>query len=323
MTMRMPHARRAMTLVELIVVIAIVGLLAVAVGPLLQGRSEQRKFDEAAGVASAHFNAVVARSIGAAEGGGAWLPVDPSIPGSCTTLAFTRSRPNVAGSIIVDSVTAGTATVTLSPALSPAAGLLHVAGYPSPFEIVNATTIRFLEGYNAENCAFPATSGTYRFIASIPPRQRITAATRQFNGGYCVDLSASTIGVYGYTVADRIVSLATSQTLAVMFDATGRATMVWTTPDNVNWTWTTLDARKPIALLVGLGSRVGTTRVSAPTEEDPGTNIQSPYAKWIVIDPRSAIVHTIDNQFVPDASGTHAEAVTYAQHYVLRHLTNQ
>jgi prepilin-type N-terminal cleavage/methylation domain-containing protein len=329
MTMRMPHIRRAMTLVELLVVIAIVGLLAVAVGPLFQGSSERRKFEEAAGVVSAHLNAAIAKSIGSADGAGAWLPVDSSTPGAVSLLAFTRPRPNVAGNVTVTNVTSGIASVTLSAVPSPAAGVLHVAGYPTPFELVNATqalltgNIRFLPGYNSENCAFPATSGTYQFRASVPPRQRMTAGTRQLGGGYCIDLTASTIGVHGYTAASDIVPLNAVQTLAVAFDATGRATIAWTTNDNVSWTWTMLDARRPLALLVGLAGRVSTARVNSPTVDDPGTNIQSPDAKWIVIDPRSAIVRTIDNQFVPDASGTHTAAVTYAQLYVLQHLTNQ
>jgi hypothetical protein len=151
----------------------------------------------------------------------------------------------------------------------------------------------------------------------------MTAGTRQLSGGYCIDLTASTIGVRGYTTASDVVPLNAVQTLAVTFDATGRATMAWTTNDNASWTWTILDARRPLALLVGLAGRAGTARVNSPTVDDPGTNIQSPDAKWIVIDPRSAIVRTIDNQFVPDASGTHDAAVTYAQGYVLQHLSNQ
>ena len=323
MIMRMPHIRRAMTLVELLVVIAIVGLLAVAVGPLFQGSSDRRKFDEAAGVVSAHFNAAIARSIGTSDGAGAWLSADASTPGSVSSLAFTRPRPNVAGTVTPGTVVSGIVPVTLSVTPNPADGLLHVAGYPVPFRLLSGTAIGFLPGYSAENCTFPATNGTYEFRASVPPRQRMTAGTRQLSGGYCIDFTASTIGVHGYTAPSDVVSLTAAQTLAVTFDATGRATMAWTTNDNVTWTFTTLDARRPIALLVGLGGRVGTARVNSPTVDDPGTNIQSPDTKWIVIDPRSAIVRTIDNQFVPDASGTHTAAVTYAQGYVLQHLSNQ
>ena len=323
MIMRMPHIRRAMTLVELLVVIAIVGLLAVAVGPLFQGSSDRRKFEEAAGVVSAHFNAAIARSIGSADGAGAWLPVDASTPGGVTLLAFTRPRQNVAGNVTITTVGASTAAVTLSAVPSPATGLLHVAGYPVPFALVSANTIGFVPGYTAENCAFPGTNGTYEFRASIPPRHRMTAGARQLSGGYCLDLTASTIGVHGYTAPSDIVALNSVQTLAVTFDATGRATMAWTTNDNVTWSWTVLDARRPIALLVGLAGRTGTGHVNSPTVDDPGTNIQSPDAKWIVIDPRSAMVRTIDNQFVPDASRTHTASVEYAQGYVLQHLMNQ
>lgn len=315
--------RRAMTLVELLVVIAIVGLLAVAVGPLFQGRSDRRKFEAAAGVLSAHFNDAIARSIGSPDGGGVWLPVDTTTPGSVTVLGYTRPRGNVTGNVSISSVTSGSATINPPLTLSPAAGLLHVAGYPTPFELVDAFTLGFLPGYTADNCAFPAVNGTYQFRASIPPRQRMTAGTRLLAGGYCIDLSASTIGVYGYTTTAGIVPLSAVQSLAVTFDSTGRATMAWWTTDNVNWTWEPLDATRPMALLVGASFRVGLPVTNNPTIDDPGPNIQSPDAKWIVIDPRSAMVRTLDNQFVSDSSLAPVAALTYAQAYVRQHLLNE
>jgi prepilin-type N-terminal cleavage/methylation domain-containing protein len=329
MKMRVLQPRRGMTLVELLVVIAIVGLLAVAVGPLFQGRSDRRKFEAAAGVVSAHINAAVARSIGAPEGGGVWLAADSAMPGGVTSLGFTRPRPNVSGVVTVTAVSSGTASITLSNVPVPAAGLLHISGCPAPFELLNADpvmktgTARFLPGYTSENCAFPATTGGYTFRASVPPRQRMTAGTQQLGDGYCIDLSASTLGVLGYTPPADVVPLSAVQSLAVTFDPTGRATMLWRQNAAGNWSWNPLSAGRPIALLVGLGFRVGLPRVVNPTVDDPGPNIQSPDARWVLIDPRSATVRTIENQFVPDASGTHSDAVEYAQTYVRMHLLNQ
>lgn len=322
-------SRRAMTLVELMVVIVIIGLLAVAVGPLFQGRSERRRYAEAGGVVTAHFNAVMARAIGSAGGEGGWLPVDPtSTPDTITTLGFTRSR-NTPGLLSVSTVSGGIATVTLTPApptptgMTGPTGLIHVAGYPVPYELLSATQMRFLPGYSAENAAFPALGQNYNFRASIPPQQRVTTASGELSGGFCVDLTASTIGVHGFTDPSQIVALAGVDTLAVMFDSTGRATTVWREDlgASVRWRWTTLDARQPVALLIGQAYRTTLPVVDQPTDDEPGPNLQSPDAVWVVIDPRATIVRTVSNNAVPNTSIPIADRVAYAQAFVLEAVT--
>jgi prepilin-type N-terminal cleavage/methylation domain-containing protein len=347
----MPSAQRdhrGMTLVELLVVVAIIGLLAVTVSPLFASRSERRLLGDAAAVVSAQLNEAIARSIGSPDGGGAWLQADPNGPNPNAVLSMGVAR---RGHVISGMLTMGnvTATSVLAPITDSgdqtlrAGGFIQLLGSPFVYRLRSPTTLEFPpgSGYNPRNAAFPASSGTYAFQASEPPRQRMTSRIRGFRGGACIDLSASTIGVYGYTNNADIVRLgvapsALPKTLAVMFDSVGRPSMAWVnTPiaddpigNDALWNSYPLDSGRPVALLVGQAFRIGLQRRSATqmTEDDPGPNIQSPDAFWVVIDPRAGIVRTIPNNPVLDPNGTEEAAIQFAQRFVvedLRHRSSQ
>jgi hypothetical protein len=317
-----------MTLVELLVVVAIIGLLAVTVSPLFQARSDQRKFAAAADIVVSHFNAVVAKSIGSSNGFGAWLPEDDNLPQVVTVAGFTRPRGS-SGDLTVTSIASnGIASVTLTPPPAILNGLVKVAGVPTPFRLAAnppgsaVAEISFLQGFSADNAAFPSVSGTYLFNASIPPQERITASSRSIPYGMCIDLTASTIGVHGYTPPAEIVSLAAKQRVAIMFDATGRAFLAWTfaLSDSPQWQWWQLDAQRPVALLVGRPTQTGLNPVINPTEDDPGPNVQSPDTVWVLIDPRAALARTVANRAIPDTPI--AIPLLHAQGYVVEALTN-
>jgi len=332
--------RRGMTLVELLVVVAIIGLLAVTVSPLFASRSDRRLLGDAAAVVSAQLNEAIARSIGSPDGGGAWLQADPNGPNPNAVLSMGVAR---RGQVISGTLTMGvvTATSTLAPITVPggetlpAGGFIQLLGSPFFYRLRSSTELEFPpgSGYTPRNAAFPASSGTYAFQASGPPRQRMTSRIRGFRGGACIDLSASTIGVYGYTNNADIVQLgvassALPKTLAVMFDSVGRPSMAWVnTPigDDALWDSYPLDSGRPVALLVGQAFRIGLQRRPANqiTEDDPGPNIQSPDAFWVVIDPRAGIVRTIPNKAVLDTDGDDAAAIRRAQEFVADDLRNR
>lgn len=312
------RTRRGMTLVELLVVVAIIGLLAVSVSPLFQAGSTRRRFTEAADLASGHFNAVIARSIGRAAGDGAWL--DATVPplGAVTSLGFTRAR-NITGNMTVTLVNPASSppTASFTPALPVPAGVVHVVGIPVPYKLTSTTTISFLPGYSLQNAAFPPLNVMHGYRATIAPQQRITASSTDLNKGFCIDLSYSTIGVHGLTDLVEISALAGADTVAVLFDATGRASAVWTRVPTPSPNWLApelLDAQRPLALLIGESSRVGLATVASPSEENPGPNIQSPDAIWVVVDPGSRIVRTIPNNA--------ATSTADAQAFVLQTLRN-
>jgi len=338
----MPSAQpdlRGMTLVELLVVVAIIGLLAVTVSPLFASRSERRLLGDAAAVVSAQLNEAIARSIGSPDGGGAWLQADPNGPNPNAVLSMGVAR---RGHVISGMLTMGivTATSTSAPindpggAPLPAGGFIQLLGSPFVYRLRTPTELEFPpgSGYTPRNAAFPASSGTYAFQAFEPPRQRMTSRIRGFRGGACIDLSASTIGVFGYTDDPDVVRLgvgssAPPTTLAVMFDSVGRTAMAWvnTPTDEDNWNSYPLDSGRPVALLVGQAFRIGLQRRPANqlTEDNPGPNIQSADAFWVVIDPRAGIVRTIPNNPVLDPNGTEEAAIQFAQRFVVEDLQNR
>ena len=75
-----PHRRSGMTLVELLVVVAIIGLLAVTVLPNVASTAERRRSREAARVVSSFFAKGQSRAIGRPEWAGFTLLPPPSNP---------------------------------------------------------------------------------------------------------------------------------------------------------------------------------------------------------------------------------------------------
>lgn len=82
MRITMPYHRRGMTLVELLVVISILGLLAVAVIPNFANTGDRRKVREAARALSSFMASGQSRALGSRAGGGIWI--DP-LPGTLSS----------------------------------------------------------------------------------------------------------------------------------------------------------------------------------------------------------------------------------------------
>jgi prepilin-type N-terminal cleavage/methylation domain-containing protein len=362
----MPSAQRdpsGMTLVELLVVVAIIGLLAVTVSPLFASRSERRLLGDAAAVVSAQLNEAIARSIGSPDGGGVWLQTESASPKPVLSMGVARRGQVISGTLTMGDVTATSTSAPITVpggATLPAGGFIQLLGSPFVYRLRSPTELEFPpgSGYTPRNAAFPASSGTYAFQASGPPRQRMTSRVRGFRGDACIDLSASTIGVYGYTNSANVVRIGNTppppptppifvmwydktETLAIMFDSVGRPSTAWvrkSTPSPIlilpggsgppEWMSYPIDDSRPVALLVGQAFRIGLQRRPANqlTEDNPGPNIQSPDAFWVVIDPRAGIVRTIPNNPVLDANGTEEAAIQFAQRFVvedLRHRSSQ
>lgn len=315
MRMLCPHVRRGMTLPELLVVVAIIGLLAVAVAPLFRGASGKRSLSSAAELLSAHLNGAVAKSIGSRDGGGVWLETDANLARSgdgqaVGSLLFARPRLATSG---IAQVTAtnlaaspASATVTTPPSLAPLEPLIPGAiisfqGIPARYRMVSLTTIEMLPTYTVENAAFPAANIPLPFSVDLPPRRKPSASAPTLSGDACIDFSASTIGVNGFTPTANVRSLASSKILAVVFDGVGRATAAWVAADHAaaasaSWTRIDLGPTTPIALLIGNRSQIGQTVVAQRSEDNPGPNFQNPDAVWVVIDPRTSVVRTVANR---------------------------
>ena len=323
-----------MTLPELLVVVAIIGLLAVAVAPLFRGASDKRKLAGAAELLTAHLNGAVAKAIGSRDGGGAWLETDTAGSGNDQAVAsLLLARPRVATSgfatvsnpnlaVSPPSATLATTPPNLFAALTPLipGAIISFQGIPARYRMESPTVIQMLPTYSAENAAFPADNISLPFSLELPPRRKPSVSAPTLGGDTCVDFSASTIGVYGFTPTANVRSLAAWKILTIVFDGVGRATAAWIAADHTaatsaSWTRIDLSPTTPIALLVGNRSQIGQPLVSQPTEDNPGPNYQNPDAVWVIIDPRTTVIRTVANKA--------ATTVQSAQKFVTEALANK
>jgi prepilin-type N-terminal cleavage/methylation domain-containing protein len=325
------HHHRGMTLVELLVVVAIIGLLAVSVAPLTQTRSSKRKLSAAADLVASHCSAAVAKSIGSPFGAGIWLEPDATGSGggqAVTTLAFSRPRVPTPGTATLTAIhfASSPPTATFSPplALSPqdaamlspnGTSIISFAGVPQSYNLISASQIAMPVNCTADNTAFPGLNTPLTYRLELAPRRKSSIGSTVLAGDACIDLSASTLGVHGYSVTSDILSLTGFQAIAVQFDGVGRPSVVWLQSPQGSWQRRDLQANLPVALLIGNRSQIGLNPASTVTEEDPGPNRQNPDAVWAVIDPRSAVVRTIDNR--------PATSIATAQSFVAEALANQ
>lgn len=308
-------SRRGITLAELLVVVAILGLLAVAVAPLLGSARGKRSIAVAADLVSSHLNNAATKAIGSRDGGGVWLETDTGGSGgdqAVASLVLVRKRLATSGTASINapnlsSSPPSAALAVTTPSSFPSSliplipgSIISFQGIPTRYRMVSTTTIEMLATYTAENATFPASGSELPFSIDLPPRRKPSAASRPLGGEACIDFSASTIGVNGFTPPANVRSLATSKILAVVFDGVGRATAAWVASDHVaattsSWTRIDLSATLPIALLIGNRSQIGQPVVSQPTEVDPGPNYQNPDSIWVLIDPRTSVIRTVAN----------------------------
>jgi prepilin-type N-terminal cleavage/methylation domain-containing protein len=328
------HHRRGMTLPELLVVVAIIGLLAVTVLPVLSNSRQKTHAREAADSLSSHLSQVSAQALAARNGSSAWYEAESSGAGggyAMVQLGFGRVRDPIPRTTTVTPSTSASGSVAFTQPLPPALVTL----LPAPIEFVGIPSLFTLTGSaqitsifsdlnrTAANSALPRSPTTpLNCMIYLPPRRRMAASTSTLPHGMAVDLRWSSIGVEGFTTpVSRVVrasgSPADPRGISITFDRTGRADRVWysVNPATGPWTWVTLDAATPVALLVGPRANVGNAYVPSPSEDDPGATWQNPDARWVLIDPRTSLVKTVE---------TNAKATTVQNSlkYVVESLSN-
>jgi hypothetical protein len=84
--------------------------------------------------------------------------------------------------------------------------------------------------------------------------------------------------------------------VAIEYDRTGSPLSVWmsTATTGGGWARQMLTASAPIVLAIGMQSQAGQAWVSTPTEDNPGASWQSPFARWLLIDPRNGSARVIE-----------------------------
>ena len=306
--------RRGMTLAELLVVVVILGLLSVVVLPVLNGRSGKRQLVDAAEAISVHLGQQASRSLGSQSGAAVWYEAEATGSGSGSAVVALRSgrpRSGVYGSTIVDSQPgSGNADVTLACSKDVLPAPIEFAGIPAVFtaykdeshswiQLVDAGTNR-----NAANLAFPSKGVAIPYTLRLPPQRRASASVGFLNNDTCIDLSGSTIGVYGFS--PTVAPMSNAKAVAIEFDTCGRPTAAWRQlATDSSWIRTSLTSTTPVAFLVGLRSQVGAAYVSNSTTDEPGVNWQNPQARWVVVDPRTSLVKVVEipaNATSPQAS---------------------
>ncbi len=187
-----------------------------------------------------------------------------------------------------------------------------------PNALESRATIAFPPGQTPYNSLFPANVSGINFVVYPPPSgPEITKRPTVFPNQACVDLVASTIGVYGYGEfagggAPATLSQYTGG-FVVCFDVYGKAHEAWGFTPGFAAERIPLTPGKPIALLCTLAFQAGKPFVSdysTITDSNPGAGYQNPDAFWVVIDPKTGRSFIVENSFEP--SGL-AEAQTFVR----------
>ena len=303
------YRRAGMTLVELLVVVAILGLLAVTVIPVLSNTADARRTREATRLITSYIAKAQARAIGKTEWAGFWLvtsSTNTSVPFAIDM--YMASVPTVyRGDTTTAKAIVSGSTVSWSPSLSiaPSLGdLIRFDGQPPWYEMVSDTTLRlrgdnsFLGGSTAAdnaghtslNTPWP-TATAHSFELLRPPRRAGSPIT--LSDGRCVDLFWSGYGTSPYTSFGSTASYtsgtpATTSNVAILFDGTGRLRdVVQGAARNY--------AAGPVFLLVGRVDRAGQAMATLSTTNDSlGANWQYSDSFWIAIDPLSGIAKSAE-----------------------------
>jgi prepilin-type N-terminal cleavage/methylation domain-containing protein len=309
------HRRCGMSLVELLVVVAILGMLAVTVLPNLSNTAEARRGREAARMVSSFIAKAQSRAIGRREWSGLALRT-PGASGYAASDMFLADVPavyrgdSVDATVVVTDIGSGVlrnaspmpsdALVDL-PLLGLEAGdLVRFDGRGPMFELIEVKAGGFSFkfqgyegkaiddlGYTDHNTPWPAVSPVRHtfemFRKPVPSGSPLSLA-----GGLVIDLSWSGIGpsqVNGIAgTYQRLCQSGPISTVSFLFDGTGRLRQA------------VVDSKRIIVtglmfLLVGRADRAGQDPVATldPNDDSKGANWQYADSFWVGVDPQSGV----------------------------------
>ncbi len=327
---RIVHRRAGMTLVELLVVVAIIGLLAVTVLPNVASTAENRRSREAARVASTFVARAQSRAIGRPEWAGVSFVRPPTNSNATYAIDLFQagipqvyrgdslmSRARITGSgqltrtlNFVDGYT-GSGEVIPSARNLQTGDLIRFDGNNAWYELVagGAYGVRLrgslggsasaseLAGQSERNTPWPTTTpDLHPFEILRQPVRSGQAFT--IPDSRCVDLAWSG---YGNSTYNRFMSSGTAiSAVTVLFDATGRVRQIFTesTATDGSAFSTRQTFTGPVFLLVGRVDRATTNPWANagydPADDSTGFNWQYGDSYWIGIDPASGIVKTAE-----------------------------
>ena len=286
--------RAGMTLVELLVVVAIVGLLAVTVLPTLATTTEGRRTRETARMITSFIAQRQAMALGHPTGAGFGLiktgtfienPAIDLVPavipaayrGDTPIASVTLTNPGMTLSF-TGAFSAGGLVSCTTGDLIRFDGLgawysLIAAGTPTACTLRSTANVDALAGQTAMNTPWPAVSGSHAFEILRSPQPAGGAVS--IGEGRCIDI------YWSYAGTSRLVGIFPS--VFFIYDAAGRVRQVAAganrfSPDG------------PILLLVGRVDRAGQESGSLNASDDTvGANWQYADSEWIAIDLMSGV----------------------------------
>ena len=317
-TTNKPYGSRGFTLVELLVVVAILGLLSVVVIPNLAGTIDSRRYRDAARNTNAFIARCHSRAIGARSPRGLMIQPLSANTAASVDMYFADAPDIYAGetsdsrAIIVGGqnmatgpllVTFDTATQTrLSQTDFCTTGdAIQFGSGGSTFKFISPSSITmwFDENQNIRNTSWPRT-GSYGLPFKLWRQPtRGTGGSLQLQKGACIDLAWSCIGTtpfstfMGTNIPDNSIS--------IMFDASGKPTEI------VHSGGMRTSIASPVFLLVGdvglagnaYDPAVSRDATAAAPEDRGGANWQYGDSGWLCIDNTSGVV-----KYGPVAAGT-------------------
>jgi len=301
------HSRAGMTLVELLVVVAILGVLAVTVLPGISNTTEGRRTRETARMITSFIAQAQAKALGQQTPSGFGL-VNTGSNGPSLDLVPARvpdvyrgDTPNAVASGIISGGTMGLRFTGTNGLVSCTSGDLIRFGGGGPWFLMTSgttctmrsgsnTTVDSLAGQTPLNTAWPAPAPVTHPFEVLRAPQR-SGAARSLGEGRCVDTYWSSLGRSG---AAYVGSTPGVDVFYVLFDAAGAVQQVVAGPNR-------FAPDGPILLLVGRVDRTGDPPdpqepfqlpvVNAP-DDSTGFNWQYADSMWIAIDRLSGICTT-------------------------------
>lgn len=293
--------RRGMTLVELLVVVAILGLLAVTVLPALSSTTDARRSREAARSVASYVAKAQSRAIGRPEWAGLWLtpPASSSLANFSMDLYLADVSPLFRGNTLSADIrgsASGASFILTSGSLQSltptvnAGDLVRFNGQLPWYEYVNQTTIRLRNSGEDDvnqtplNTPWPASAVPHTFEVLRRPIRSGSPIT--VADGRCVDLRWSGCG--GSTAASYVPFGASPGPIAILFDGTGRLRQLF-------YGGTRHRVAGPVYLLIGRTDRAGINPAVLNNADDSiGANWQYSDSYWIAIDPITGVAKTAE-----------------------------
>lgn len=300
--------RRGMTLVELLVVVAILGLLSATVLPNLSGVTAARNYREAARSASTFIARCQSRAIGANEPRGVMLQPLSSNTATSIDLSFADTPETYSGETatsaatvqqVSGSLSSGTLGVTFDsltqarlgvPGFCTAGDTIQFGGVGPKYKFIPPSTVTmwFEDNQNTRNTSWPRATGLPFRIWRQPTRG--TGGSLQLQRGASIDLGWCCLGTRPFSTF--MTTLSQDNTITILFDSAGKPSEI------VHSGGVRTSVGSPIFLLIGQAelagnaydsSIAGSTALPEP-EDRTGANWQYADCIWLCIDNNSGVV---------------------------------